>query len=116
MRAAPSSSGRLHRPQYLASEAFNSLQRGHLLSFSRLSSTSGISLRPGLGVFLRRPVLRDPEAEGWRILIDVNPLDDDQQNHLEDAVREAKLRWRRINRGGLILLEIHAPRAQHSGN
>jgi hypothetical protein len=80
-------------------------------ALSRLSSTSGVSLRPGLGVFLRRPVLWDPEAEGWRILVDVNPLSDDQQNHIEDAVRGAGLRWRRISRGGLEFLEIHAPRA-----
>jgi len=86
----------------------------HLLTYedvhvtlSRLSSTSGVSLRPGLGVFLRRPVLWDPEAEGWRILVDVNPLSDDQQNRLEDAVRGAGLRWRRTSRGRLVLLEIH---------
>jgi hypothetical protein len=85
-------------------------------ALSRLSSTSRVSLRPGLGVFLMRPVLWDPEAEGWRILVDVNPLSDDQQNRLEDAVREAGLRGRRTNRGRLVLLEIHAPRAQHSGN
>ncbi|MCJ7572647.1 hypothetical protein MUO93_00070 [Candidatus Bathyarchaeota archaeon] len=85
-------------------------------ALSQLSSTSGVSLRPGLGVFLRRPVLWDPEAEGWRILVDVNPLDDDQQNRLEDAVRGAGLGWRRTSRGGLGFLEIHAPRAQHSGN
>jgi hypothetical protein len=85
-------------------------------TLSRLSSTSGVSLRPGLRVFLERPRLWDPEAEGWRILVDVNPLDDDQQSRLEDAVRGAGLRWRRISRGRLVLLEIHAPRAQHSGN
>jgi hypothetical protein len=85
-------------------------------ALSRLSSTSGVSLRPGLGVFLRRPVLWDPEAEGWRILVDVNPLSDDQQSRLEGAVRGAGLRWRRIRRGGLKLIEIHAPRAQHLGN
>jgi hypothetical protein len=85
-------------------------------ALSRLSSTSGVSLRPGLGVFLRRPVLWDPEAEGWRILVDVNPLNDVQQNRLEDAVRGAGLRWRRTSRGRLVLLEIHAPRAQHLGN
>jgi len=84
-------------------------------ALSRLSSTSGVSLRPGLGVFLERPRLWDPEAVGWRILVDVNPLDDDQQDRLEGAVRGAGLRWRRTSRGGLILLEIHAPRAQHSG-
>jgi hypothetical protein len=85
-------------------------------ALSQLSSTSGVSLRPGLGVFLMRPVLWDPEAEGWRILVDVDPLSDVQQSRLEDAVREAGLRWRRTSRGGLVLLEIHAPRAQHSGN
>jgi hypothetical protein len=85
-------------------------------ALSRLSSTSGVSLRPGLGVFLERPRLWDPEAEGWRILVDVDPLSDDQQSRLEDAVRGAGLRWRRISRGRLVLLEIHAPRAQHSGN
>ena len=30
-------------------------------TLSRLSSTSGVSLRPGLGVFLERPRLWDPE-------------------------------------------------------
>jgi hypothetical protein len=80
-------------------------------ALSQLSSTSGVSLKPGLGVFLRRPVLWDPEAEGWRILVDVNPLSDDQQNRLEDAVRGAGLRWRRTSRGRLVLLEIHAARA-----
>ena len=63
-------------------------------ALSRLSSTSWVSLKPGLGVFLERPRLWDPEAEGWRILVDVNPLDDDQQSHLEGAVRGAGLRWR----------------------
>jgi len=86
------------------------------VTLSRLSSTSGISLRPGLGVFLERPRLWDPEAEGWRILVDIDPLDIDQQNRLEDAVRGAGLRWRRIRRGRLVLLEIYAPRAQHLGN
>jgi len=85
-------------------------------ALSQLSSTSGVSLSPGLGVFLERPRLWDPEAEGWRILVDVNPLSDVQQSRLEDAVRGAGLRWRRISRGRLVLLEIHAPRAQHSGN
>jgi len=85
-------------------------------SLGLLSSTSGVSLRPGLGVFLERPRLWDPEAEGWRILVDVNPLSDDQQNRLEDAVGEAGLRWRRTSRGGLELLEIHTPKAQHSEN
>jgi len=85
-------------------------------ALSQLSSTSGVSLKPGLGVFLERPRLWDPEAEGWRILVDVNPLSDIQQNRLEDAVREAGLRWRRTSRGGLVLLEIYAHRAQHSGN
>jgi hypothetical protein len=80
-------------------------------ALSQLSSTSGVSLRPGLGVFLMRPVLWDPEAEGWRILVDVDPLSDVQQSRLEDAVRGAGLRWRRTSRGGLVLLEIHAPRA-----
>jgi hypothetical protein len=80
-------------------------------ALSQLSSTSGVSLRPGLGVFLRRPVLWDPEAEGWRILVDVGPLSDDQQSRLEAAVRGAGLRWRRTSRGGLVLLEIHVPRA-----
>jgi hypothetical protein len=80
------------------------------------SSTSEVSLGPGLGVFLERPRLWDPEAEGWRILVDVNPLDDDQQNRLEDAVRGAWFRWRRTSRGRLVLLEIHVPRAQHLGN
>ena len=83
-------------------------------ALSRLSSTSGVSHRPGLGVFLMRPVLWDPEAEGWRILVDVNPLSGDQQNRLKGAIRGAGLRWRRTGRGGLVLLEIHAPRAQHS--
>ena len=85
-------------------------------ALSRLSSTSGVSLRLGLGVFLERPRLWDPEAEGWRILVDVNPIDDDQQSRLEDAVREAGFRWRRTNRGRLVLLEIHVPRAQHLEN
>jgi len=85
-------------------------------ALSRLSSTSEVSLRPGLGVFLRRPVLWDPEAEGWRILVDVDPLSDDHQNRLEGAVRGAGLRWRRTSRGGLILLEIYTPRAQHLGD
>jgi hypothetical protein len=73
-------------------------------ALSRLSSTSGVSLRPGLGVFLERPRLWNPEAEGWRILVDVNPLSDDQQNRLEGAVRGAGLRWRRTSRGRLVLL------------
>jgi hypothetical protein len=85
-------------------------------ALSLLTSTSGVSLRPGLGVFLKRPVLWDPEAEGFRILVDVDPLSDTQQNRLEDAVRGAGLRCRRTSRGRLVLLEIHAPRAQHSGN
>ena len=80
-------------------------------ALSQLSSTSGVSLRPGLGVFLRRPVLWDPEAEGWRILVDIDPLSDDQQNRLEGAVRGTGLRWRRTSRGGLKVIEIHAPRA-----
>jgi len=83
-------------------------------ALSRLSSTSGVSLRPGLCVFIQRPRLWDPEAEGWRILIDVGPLGDIQQNRLKGAIRGAGLRWRRTGRGGLVLLEIHAPRAQHS--
>jgi len=85
-------------------------------ALSRLTSTSGISLKPGLGVFLERPRLWDPEAEGWRILVDVNPLSDDQQNRLEDAVKGAGLKWRRIRRGGLKLIEIHAPRAYQLEN
>lgn len=85
-------------------------------ALSRLSSTLGVSLRPGLGVFLERPRLWDPEAEGWRILVDVGPLSDDQQNRLEGAVRGAGLRWRRTSGGGLVLLEIHASKAQHSGD
>jgi hypothetical protein len=80
---------------------------------SRLSSTSGVSLRQGLGVFLERPRLWDPEAEGWRILVDVDHLDDGQQSRLGAAIGKAGLRWRRTSRGGLKLLEIHAPRAQH---
>jgi hypothetical protein len=83
-------------------------------ALSQLSSTSGVSLSPGLGVFLERPRLWDPEAEGWRILVDVNPLSDVQQDRLEGAVRGAGLRCRRTRRGRLVLLEIHAPRAQHS--
>jgi len=80
-------------------------------ALSRLSSVSGVNLRPGLGVFLERPKLWNPEAKGWRILVDVNPLDDGQQNRLEDAVRGAGLRWRKISRGGLVLLEIHVPQS-----
>jgi hypothetical protein len=85
-------------------------------TLSRLTSTSRVSLKPGLGVFLERPRLWDPEAERWRILVDVNPLSDDQQNRLEGTVRGAGFRWRRTSGGGLKLLEIHAPRAQHYGN
>jgi hypothetical protein len=76
-------------------------------ALSLLSSTSGVNLKPGLGVFLRRPVLWDPEAEGWRILVDVGLLSDDQQSRLEDAVRGAGLGWRRSSREGLELLEIY---------
>jgi hypothetical protein len=79
-------------------------------ALSQLASTSGVSLRPGLGVFLRRPVLWDPEAEGWRILVDVDLLSDDQQSRLEGAVRGAGLKWRRTNRGRIVLIEILAPR------
>jgi hypothetical protein len=78
-------------------------------AFSQLSSTSGVSLRPGLGAFLRRPIVWDPEAEGWRILVNINLLGDDQQNRLEGAVRGAGFMWRRINKGGLGFLEIYAP-------
>jgi len=42
-----------------------------------LSSWSGVSLRPGLRVSLKRPVLWDPEVV-WRILVNIDPLDDDQ--------------------------------------
>ena len=74
-------------------------------------------IAPGLSCFIETPRLRDPEAEGWRILVDVTHRPEASIERAGIYLENLGLKTRRLEReNGSITLEVYRPRIDKKNN
>ena len=85
------------------------MERGDVHGLLEALHEAGVDAKPGINAFFWPPVAVDFVDQGWRVLLDADAVNGENNEGFERVLRERGLRWRLIHKTHGTYTEIYNP-------